>query len=515
MVANVATQYVTAAGSDSADGMSWGSAKATVAAAYTALPSTGGVIQLGYGDFSLGSASVGFTWDKTKPVHFRGLGKELSALTYGGTGVAMLFDGSGTDPNDDFSLRSMSVECTGGGSHAGVKIVSAHRWVIEDTYLLGNSYSSGSRGLWGVSAYGGYVDKSVVAGFDTGIDLDSVCHDTSITDTNIGAATVCVRVEDSTDVRINGGQHSGTGSTIGHMVIATAALGNGCKGFQALNVHFESNGLDSAIGRAGDGSDTNVLNPTLHGPFRSGLTLDRCTHALVFGAYVGDGTARVFTLTANCSYPVVVGLTLAASATISDSSGTPTSISDVNGRTGIGTLAPATNLHVEGEVLIKNNTSLRWKDSGGTSRRIGLLTSGNAAWFGDVDNAMTSGVLNLAAKADVFMLVDGAQVWRANGSGIQAMTGDIQINTAGKGLKIKEGSNAKMGTATLVAGTATVSTTAVTANSRIQLTIQSLGTVSAPKAIGVTARTAGTSFTITSADATDTSVIAWLLVEGF
>ena len=80
-------------------------------------------------------------------------------------------------------------------------------------------------------------------------------------------------------------------------------------------------------------------------------------------------------------------------------------------------------------------------------------------------------------------------------------------------LVVAEGTNATMGTATLVTGTKVVSTTAVTANSRIHLTVQSLGTVTAPTAVAVTARTAGTSFTITSADATDTSVVAWLIVE--
>ena len=69
------------------------------------------------------------------------------------------------------------------------------------------------------------------------------------------------------------------------------------------------------------------------------------------------------------------------------------------------------------------------------------------------------------------------------------------------------------GTTVLVAGTKVVNTSAVTANSRIMLTVQALGTVTVPKAVGATARTVATSFTITSADATDTSTIAWVLVE--
>lgn len=89
----------------------------------------------------------------------------------------------------------------------------------------------------------------------------------------------------------------------------------------------------------------------------------------------------------------------------------------------------------------------------------------------------------------------------------------VKIVTAGYGIFIKEGSNARMGTATLSSGTATVSTTAVSATSRIFLTIQSIGTVTSPKSIAVTARVAGTSFTITSSDYTDTSVVAWMIVD--
>lgn len=81
------------------------------------------------------------------------------------------------------------------------------------------------------------------------------------------------------------------------------------------------------------------------------------------------------------------------------------------------------------------------------------------------------------------------------------------------GLAVKEGTNAKQGTSTLASGTVTVTNTAVTASSRIFLTIQSLGTVTAPKPIAVTAKTAATSFVITSSDNTDTSVVAWEIFE--
>ena len=86
-------------------------------------------------------------------------------------------------------------------------------------------------------------------------------------------------------------------------------------------------------------------------------------------------------------------------------------------------------------------------------------------------------------------------------------------NVSAAGVKVFEGSNAKQGVATLVAGTATVANTSVTATSRIFITVQSLGTVTSPKALAVTARTVGTSFTITSEDATDTSTVAYEIFE--
>lgn len=89
--------------------------------------------------------------------------------------------------------------------------------------------------------------------------------------------------------------------------------------------------------------------------------------------------------------------------------------------------------------------------------------------------------------------------------------GTITIATAGAGIKIKEGSNATMGTATLSTGAATVSTTKVTANSRIFLTNNANGGIVG--SLYVSAVSAGTSFTITSTNVADTSTIAWLIVE--
>ena len=68
---------------------------------------------------------------------------------------------------------------------------------------------------------------------------------------------------------------------------------------------------------------------------------------------------------------------------------------------------------------------------------------------------------------------------------------------------------ANRGSATLVAGSAVVANVNVAAGSLIFISTQVLGTVATPKAIAITARTPGVSFTITSEDGTDTSAVAW------
>lgn len=118
---------------------------------------------------------------------------------------------------------------------------------------------------------------------------------------------------------------------------------------------------------------------------------------------------------------------------------------------------------------------------------------------------------------------DGKQQWGSgtanadcalgrSAAGILSVTlGSLSVTTAGQGLAVKEGSNAKQGTATLVAGAATVANTSVTANSRILLTSQADG--GAPGFLRVSARVAGTSFTITSSSGTDTSTVAYQIFE--
>ena len=90
-------------------------------------------------------------------------------------------------------------------------------------------------------------------------------------------------------------------------------------------------------------------------------------------------------------------------------------------------------------------------------------------------------------------------------------SGQVIVQQAGAGLSIKTGSNCKMGTSVLVAGTVTVSTTAVTASSIIFLTHGVAGGTLGTLSVGTI--TAGTSFVINSSNAADTSTVNWLIME--
>ncbi|MFD5663461.1 glycosyl hydrolase family 28-related protein [Streptomyces anthocyanicus] len=86
----------------------------------------------------------------------------------------------------------------------------------------------------------------------------------------------------------------------------------------------------------------------------------------------------------------------------------------------------------------------------------------------------------------------------------------LNLGGAGGGIAIAEGANARMGVSTLAAGTVTVANTSVTANTRVMPFRQAAG--GAPGHLSVT-KNVGVGFTITSSSNTDTSAVAWVLLE--
>lgn len=118
------------------------------------------------------------------------------------------------------------------------------------------------------------------------------------------------------------------------------------------------------------------------------------------------------------------------------------------------------------------------------------------------------GTITTGAARNTFAMLEKAQTWSA----AQTINANLILGTAGNKLNITTGSNASVGTGTLVGGTVTISTTAVTANSLIFLqdtasSITNVGTLT------VSAKVAGTSFTVTSTLVLDVSTFNWWIIN--
>lgn len=118
---------------------------------------------------------------------------------------------------------------------------------------------------------------------------------------------------------------------------------------------------------------------------------------------------------------------------------------------------------------------------------------------------------------DIQFTANGTANFLADGSGFifaPGGSGSFQIETgtaSTRSIAINDGNNEQMGVSTLIAGTVTVSNVKVTANTRIFYSVQSAGGTQG--FLRISARTPGVSFTISSTSGTDTSQIAWLLIE--
>ena len=147
----------------------------------------------------------------------------------------------------------------------------------------------------------------------------------------------------------------------------------------------------------------------------------------------------------------------------------------------------------------------RWSGTG-TDAAINLLLTPKGA--GGV--TVTTGALTVTAGAITATL-----------GGITATNGNISMGTIGNGLRVTEGVNARMGQATLIAGSRIVANTSVAATTRIFLTRSSRNGSAAVGMISAGTITPGVSFVINALDpaapagviAADVSIVNWFLVE--
>ena len=133
-LATVATQYVSTTGSDSADGLSWSTAKLTVQAAIDALPANGGIVEIGYGTFSSSTPIVIANTQSGVTLRGRGMGQSYDATTNVLSPVSpTTLENTGT--GDALQITGpTTLSPSGGDSQQGV--------IIEDLAIVGNATST-------------------------------------------------------------------------------------------------------------------------------------------------------------------------------------------------------------------------------------------------------------------------------------------------------------------------------------------------------------------------------------
>lgn len=179
-------------------------------------------------------------------------------------------------------------------------------------------------------------------------------------------------------------------------------------------------------------------------------------------------------------------------------------------RVGVGTAFPTTGVHNTLELDSGTDgvsVKLQGYIMGSNYGDLTLSASGQWTLSGD------SVPLIQATPGQTTVYIGGGPQYQFAPASFSMFLSNLKISTVGTGIQVKEGSNAKQGTGTLSGGTLAVTNTSVTASSRIFITIQSLGTVTVPAPVAVTAITPGTGFTVTSASVIDTSTFAYEIFE--
>ena len=146
------------------------------------------------------------------------------------------------------------------------------------------------------------------------------------------------------------------------------------------------------------------------------------------------------------------------------------------------------------------------------SSTIFQLFNGDRPWQFRQNNTGANAALELnSLNSGKNFMVTSSNGTAAFTVGVNDSSGSSNVMIAGK-IDITTGTNHSAGTGTLSGGTTTISNTLVTASSLIFLqdtnsVLTNVGTLS------VTAKSAGTSFTVTSSNALDTSTFNWLIIN--
>ena len=301
-----------------------------------------------------------------------------------------------------------------------------------------------------------------------------------------------------------GGAGSSTSGNGGGINIKAGSGGGGVAGGQGGQAELAggTGGTGSASGGSGGAALVQGGSPGSVAGAAGGNVTIAAGNGTSTGSGGNGGTMTISSGTANGDNTVSnTGGSMSISVGHSMGSASGSQITMTAGTGGVGTGTAGAN---GGNTVINAGNGGIGSSTGGNGGALQF----NAGTGGNSGTPGTGGIIQFFTASTTSLI----EKLRVLTTGVNVMNGPLGIITAGNGLQIAHGSNCKLGTTALTAGSATVSNTVVTANSLIFLTSQADG--GTPGFVRVTAKTAGTSFVITSSSSTDTSTIAWLIVEG-
>lgn len=430
----------------------------------------------------------------------------IVAPAYGGTGtnngannltVGASASVSGTNTGDKTITLTGGVTGSGTGSFAATVVTNAN--LTGPITSVGNATSIASQTGTGtkfvVDTSPALITPAIGVATGTGLILTGTSANIFAAGAN-GSTNPALQVDASTASSVTG------------IAIKSAASGNGVT-LTALGGNNESitiqgkGGTGNTILNVSGGSTASIQLQN------SGFTVVKVTQPAVAFTFGGSSTA------AGARF----SLTGAADTSLTASTEAPSTYFNLG----------QTRQHATGSLTLQRD----FRITGTTHGFIGASTATDIATF-SIDGYAQAGtnatitnasgiLIPVQAVAGTVTNAYGINVVAPTGAGtlnqaalftgdVGLTSGNLLVNTAGKGLSIKSGSNARIGTGTLTAGRVTIANTSVTANTRVFLTDTSSSTTNVGS-LTVSAISAGTSFTVTSTLALDVSTFNWMLVE--
>ncbi len=434
------------------------------------LPIAGGSL-IGTG----GAGFVGFIAQSATPTTpssgFRLFAESTGRLAWVGTnGFTRILDGGANTANQTYTLPNAT---------GTIPLLS-----LAQTFSALQTFSSGittsgavSAAAWGVNGVNlktlaaTYTDNSTAASATVASNMVNTFGIPTLASTN-----TAVTYTNASTVYIAGAVAAGSNTTITNPFAFYVNAGNSYfGGLVTLNGSIQTSSTNPilSINNSFGSSDINFN--------ASGTTMLSIRNT---GANLGIGNMRVTSSVSGAvgtffsfySLPVMSGtITVGAIASYQSSL--------------LGTISITGAANIIG-YNFNNNATVTNSGTGVYAAFVSTMNTGTGFW-----NLYMSGTANnyLAGKLLIGTTTDA-------GNGILQVTGNLALNTAGSKILVATGSNASAGTATLVSGTVTISTTAVTANSLIF--VEYTGTLATTSSVlNVSSRVAGTSFTVTAFNA--------------